>query len=127
MKLTASQAAKETGKSIPTITRAIKSGKISAEKTPSGGYLIEPSELFRMFTPLTQIGNVTAKMLQTETPHETTLLQEKIKNLEEALSDVRDDRDEWRNQAKRLSLALPSPKPHEAHNKPHIWWKFWDK
>jgi len=125
MKLTASQAAKETGKSIPTITRAIKSGKISAEKTTSGGYLIEPSELFRVFQPLIVKTNVTANMLDSETPRETVMLQEKIKTLETILADVRDERDEWRNQAKRLSLALPSPNQREQHEKSRKWWKLW--
>jgi len=125
MKFTASQAAKETGKSIPTITRAIKSGKISAEKTPSGGYLIEPSELFRIFNPLTPKANAIGNSLDSETPYETILLQEKIKVLEAALSDIRDERDEWRNHAKRLSLALPSPDHREQHEKPRKWWKLW--
>jgi len=120
MKFTASQAAKETGKSIPTISRAIKSGKISAERTSSGGYLIEPSELFRVFNPITVKPNVTGTMSGSETSYETLLLQQKVAALEAALSDARDERDEWRNQAKRLSLALPSP---EHRGKPRKWWK----
>jgi len=120
MKFTASQAAKETGKSIPTISRAIKSGKISAERTPSGGYLIEPSELFRVFKPITVKPNVMGKTLDSETPYETLLLQQKVAVLEAALSDARDERDEWRNQAKRLSLSLPSP---EQRKNPRKWWR----
>lgn len=48
-KLSASQAAKQVGKAIPTITRAIKKGKLSATKTDEGGYLIDPAELFRVW------------------------------------------------------------------------------
>jgi len=124
MKLTASQAAKQTGKSIPTITRAIKSGKISAERTSSGGYLIEPSELFRIFSPITTVGNVTQKKLADETPNEVGALQEKIHFLENALLDAKTERDEWREQAKRLTLALPAPEKRE-HPEPSTWWKFW--
>ncbi|MFD2845190.1 helix-turn-helix domain-containing protein [Paracoccus cavernae] len=54
MQYTAGDAAKATGKNTATITRAIKSGKISASKDKSGAWRIEPSELHRVFPPLTQ-------------------------------------------------------------------------
>jgi hypothetical protein len=44
-----SQAAKETGLSKSTISRAIKAGRISASKQDDGAYLIEPAELFRVY------------------------------------------------------------------------------
>lgn len=113
MKLSANEAAKRVGKSVPTITRAIKSGKVSAEKTDAGGYLIDPSELFRVFPPLTRSNPETPAMLDSETPFvtlgETVLLQEKVSLLEAALADARAERDEWRDQAKRLAMALPAP------------------
>lgn len=121
MKLSANEAAKRTGKSVPTITRAIKSGKISAEKTGAGSYLIDPSELFRVFPPVTSRNDVTPTRLEHEThgvtPLETRLLQEKISDLEAALADAKAERDEWRDQAKRLAMALPAPEP-EGSSKP---------
>lgn len=54
MQYTAGDAAKATGKNIATITRAIKSGKISAAKDESGAWRIEPAELHRVFPPITQ-------------------------------------------------------------------------
>lgn len=118
MKLSANEAAKRVGKSVPTITRAIKSGKISAEKTDSGGYLLDPSELFRVFPPLTRPNAETPIILGSETPsitpRETLLLQEKLSLLEAALADAKAERDEWRDQAKRLAMALPAPDPESA-------------
>ena len=118
MKLSANEAAKKTGKSVPTITRAIKSGKISAEKTGKGGYLIEPSELFRAFPAITEPNDETPPMLDSETrkryPHETLSLQEKVSSLEAALADAKAERDEWRDQAKRLAMALPAPEAVES-------------
>lgn len=129
MKLSANEAAKRTGKSVPTITRAIKSGKISAEKTGKGGYLIEPSELFRAFPAITEPNDETPPMLDSETPkrhlHETLSLQEKVSSLEAALADAKAERDEWRDQAKRLAMALPAPEaaePEKAGQK-HGFWK----
>ena len=49
MKYTLSQAAEATGKNKTTIQRAIKSGKISAQKDDNGAYKIDPSELHRVF------------------------------------------------------------------------------
>lgn len=132
MKLSASEAAKRTGKSVPTITRAIKSGKISAERSGSGGYLIDPAELFRAF-PVTVNPNIEPpSMLGSETslftPPETHSLQEKVASLEAALADAKTERDEWRDQAKRLAMALPAP-ASEALPKPRqgIWARLFSK
>ena len=122
MKLSASEAAKQTGKSVPTITRAIKSGKISADRTGAGGYLIDPSELFRVFPPVTKVSDETKTSLDDETTNitdETRLLREKMQLLESALNDARQERDEWRDQAQRLAKALPAPTPNS--DRPRGW------
>lgn len=49
MSWSVSRAARETGLSKSTISRAIKSGRISAAKQHDGAYLIEPAELFRVY------------------------------------------------------------------------------
>lgn len=127
MKLSASQAARRTGKSVPTITRAIKSGKISAEKNGSGGYKIDAAELFRVFKPLDDgpniKGNASPPDTLTNQDGETLalrLLQEKVEGLEAALSDAKGERDEWRDQAKRLAVALPPPEVQKS--KKRQWW-----
>lgn len=118
MKLSANEAAKRTGKSVPTITRAIKSGKISAERTEAGGYLIDPSEIFRVFPAVTTLTNTTPALLEHETPslqpREASMLEDKIRMLEAALSDAKTERDEWRDQAKRLAMSLPAPDSKSA-------------
>ena len=53
MKYSLSDAAEATGKNKTTIQRAIKSGKISAQKGASGAYEIDPAELHRVFPPAT--------------------------------------------------------------------------
>lgn len=55
MQYTAGEAAKATGKNIATITRAIKSGKISASKDSTGAWRIDPAELHRVFPALAQV------------------------------------------------------------------------
>ena len=124
MKYSAGQAAKATGKSIPTITRAIKSGKISASRKSGGGYEIDPAELHRLFDAVTPDSDVTVTELGRETPIIPNVLQDKVKMLEEALADARDDRDHWRQQAERLAMALPAPAPSEGGRAggKRSWW-----
>lgn len=43
------EAAKEVGKSKTTLTRAIKSGRLSAHRREDGSYQIDPAELFRVY------------------------------------------------------------------------------
>lgn len=82
----------------------------------SGGYQIDASELFRVFSAVPEEPNVKGNALGSETLKNTAeqspearLLKDKIEALEAALSDAKSERDEWRDQAKRLSQALPSP------------------
>jgi len=49
---TLGQAAKATGKAKVTLARAIKSGRISANRSEDGSYSIDPAELARVY-PLT--------------------------------------------------------------------------
>lgn len=107
-------AAKATGKSKTTIQRAISRGKISAHKDQDGSYSIDPSELHRVFSLVTSETVSRDPSLDTSQPHdETPELRAKIEALEamlarerEALDEVREDRDAWKNQATAL-LAAP--------------------
>lgn len=79
MQYTAGDAAKATGKNIATITRAIKSGKISAFKDETGAWRIAPSELHRVFPPLAQ------PLRNPEVQEDTTPMQESKSNAPNAL------------------------------------------
>lgn len=52
MKHTLGTAAKATGKAKSTILRAINRGCISASRTATGSYQIDPAELHRLFPPV---------------------------------------------------------------------------
>ena len=79
MKLSANQAAKEIGKSVPTITRAIKSGRLSAEERDGGGYLIDPAELFGVWPRVTPKGDAKDDTLNDTRPHDTRVLEVELK------------------------------------------------
>lgn len=118
--LSASQAAKQVGKSVPTITRAIKSGKLSAKKKEGGGYEIDPSELFRVWSAIkTDATPVEGNDTDKESGHEThkngvvtEVLEAEVKFLKQLLedrdttiADIKEQRDKWQEQAQTLSLT----------------------
>ena len=100
-----SEAARETGLSKSTISRAIKSGKVSAQRQDDGSYRIEPAELFRVYPrvaqPLEPAPNVVhdAVRNQREEPLATPSIEEeklRVENamLREMLEREREDRRE---------------------------------
>jgi len=102
MRYTAGQAAKATGKSIPTITRAIAKGKLSAERTGTGGYLIDASELHRVFPalpdPLTREGVTNPDISRHETPRSDAVLRPDVAVLSERLRILEEERERERSQ-----------------------------
>jgi IS30 family transposase len=96
VKLTLAQAAKEVGKDRSTIFRAIKKGTISAEKDEVRGYVIEPSELFRVYPPkveeeITHKG-VDAAMQHHAYENEIKRLEAHNNSLHEELKDAKADK-----------------------------------
>lgn len=85
MKYSLSEAAKATGKNKTTIQRAIKNGKISAQKGGSGSYEIDPSELHRVFPPIAAQRNQGNDTQQHENPHPDNHLK-RIVELERELA-----------------------------------------
>jgi hypothetical protein len=50
--LTLTESSKETGLTRSAIFKAIKSGRLSANKNDKGEFLIDPAELFRVYKPV---------------------------------------------------------------------------
>lgn len=117
-------AAKASGKSKATISKAIKSGRLSAIKNDSGVYQIEPAELNRVY-PINVDGNQDrTPRTPLETPENGPSVRELQARLEAAherladreavIADLREDRDRWRQQATALlSDQRPSPGPDQ--------------
>lgn len=144
MQYTAGQAAQATGKNIATITRAIKSGKISAQKNASGAWKIDASELHRVFPvnaqdlrkPQIQSD---ASPLQEQSSSQTAALEQELAALRERvaaqsalleerasqISDLKEDRDRWRQQAGSLLTDLqPKHLRRREDALRSTWWPF---
>ena len=128
MTYTLGQAALAVGKSKGALSKAIKTGRISATKLDNGSYSIDPSELHRVYKPAPSPSEVNSKPTpqnerletRTTTPEKSNdiqLLQAKLdlaneridelkNNRDERIEELKNDRDAWKQQANSL-LAAP--------------------
>lgn len=135
MAYTLGAAAKASGKSKATISKAIKSGRLSALKDETGVYRIEPAELNRVY-PLTVDRNRDRTLRTSEEtldkgPSVRELqarleaAHERLADKEALIADLREDRDRWRQQATALladQRAAPAPDQPPAQ-RPKGFWK----
>ena len=122
MSYTLGEAARSTGKSKTTILRAIRSGKVSAEKDVNGAWRIEPAEVHRIYpeAPRETVTEVAIGAPDNPTSHlEVVILEERlasayehVRHLEDQVADLkareadlRGERNAWREQAQRKLLT----------------------
>ena len=77
--LTIAQAARTAGVARSTIYSHLRSGKLSATRTPTGERRIDTSELTRVYGP---VGHPTQFDAVSPTPYDVALLQARIEALE---------------------------------------------
>jgi len=115
MGITLREASEKVGVTRQTLMKAIKTGRVSAEKSDNGEWRIEPVELFRVWPPV----NGVQQPLQPDlTGGNTPGLQAENRLLREQIAELREDRNAWREQAQRLALtdqrATPQPVPQRG-------------
>jgi septal ring factor EnvC (AmiA/AmiB activator) len=97
------QAATASGKSKPTILRAIQSGKVSAEKDEQGEWQIDPAELHRVYPPVTERTGLDETVWndtqQADSPVETALLRSEVQQMRERFASLEIDRERERREA----------------------------
>ena len=107
--ITLGEAARQCGVAKGTISKAIKTGKLSATRNEDSSWSIDAAELQRYVEANRhRFRSVPFKPERLETDPATDLL---VAELRSVIADLRADRDAWREQAQRL--ALPAPKPVE--------------
>ncbi len=120
--LTLGQAARLTGTSKTTITRAIKSGRLSATRREDGSYEIDPAELSRVYEVKPETVAATGTVVQHATPvgdpDETPILKAEIEGLRAQLAlmkehadDLKTQRDSWQHQAEASQRLLADQRP----------------
>mgnify|MGYP005988701099 CR=1 FL=1 len=126
--VTAGEGAKLVGKSVPTITRAIKSGKLSAKPRKPKGWIIEKSELFRAFKPVTDETNGNTSMLKRETAIKDSVLQAKLEVMQQrfedaqaTIEDLRTRLDTESAERRQLTAQLTDQRQQPEQRKRGFW------
>lgn len=130
MKFTAKQAAEAVGKSLPTVSRAIKDGRLSAEGPKGGPYSIDAAELFRLWPVKVE---VTPQPSPDEPPLQPEGLQVEIKMLREMLAreqdtvaDLRERLTAEAEERRRITALLTHTPPQaSAEDRKGLWDAFW--
>ena len=130
--LTLGQAAKVARTSKTTLSRAIKAGRLSAERREDGSYQIDPAELSRVFTVTPETGDGSETVVRHATPNRNTsltpatpdielltrqaALEAELDGLKAMVDELKQSRDQaqaqadkWQQQAERTTLALAAP------------------
>lgn len=117
--LSLADAAKRTGKSKPTILRAIQGGKISAQKDEHGEWQIEPAELFRVYPsapdetdePVHETGDETSRTTSGEArngliPGDTRTGTRTVAELEAMKRELEQEREERARERRQLEETV---------------------
>lgn len=145
MQFSLSQAAKETGKGKSSIHRAIKSGRLSAQRHEDGTYSINAAELFRAFPPASPEPAPAPAPAQSQEPHQEPpatlsaaeeVLQVRVEMLtiqlereQETVADLRARLDAEAAERRRLTALLThqeqKSEPLPASAPPPRRWFWW--
>jgi excisionase family DNA binding protein len=93
---TLGEAAKQAQVSKPTLSKAVKDGRLSAEKQPDGSYRIQPAELFRVYPQ--RNGSTGINFVERETGNDNRLVSGELSRLREQLALLSAERDRERQQ-----------------------------
>jgi predicted site-specific integrase-resolvase len=119
MPLSLAQAAQQVGLHRSNLLRAIKAGRVSAQRDDSGAWQVDESELVRVYGDLR---SATLQPAQPDALIELRLQQAEqrvsdlTRQLERALCEAADwkrEASDWKEEAKRIALPAPSA-PHQV-------------
>lgn len=140
MAYTLGQAAKAAGVSKTSLHRAIQKGRVSAAKNDNGSYEIEPSELHRVYPPVTnEERSANLDLGQSGTPEtdvetevlrrEVQLLRERLDDKESVIGDLRErlnqSEQERREKDRQLTALLTDQRTQPPQEQPAAARKGW--
>ena len=124
-------AAAAAGVNRSTVLRAIKAGRISAQRDSNNNWEIDPAEFHRVFPPLPSIAAASPQHDQQQTDGQVALLRNFVEQLRNDLvareedhrkreEDLRQERDRWHDAFQSAQRQLPAPAQPDAlgGNKP---------
>ena len=125
MVYTLGEAAKATGLTKSGLSKAIKCGRVSANRTESGSYEIDPAELHRVFPPAVNGQPKAESVLQLDTRSKLAELAAKLESAQEQLNREREwsrelsrRLDEEASERRKLTALLTRQQEPKAQNIP---------
>jgi uncharacterized coiled-coil protein SlyX len=136
MTYTLTQAARATGKSRSTVLRAIRAGRVSATRDETtGGWVIEPSELHRLYEPVAADGGrgpdhgmprnngVDGEVRELRARLEAA--ETRLADKDDVIGDLRQQRDHAQAQLaaaqERIAALLTDQRPSPSSRR---WWRW---
>ncbi|AUR02015.1 hypothetical protein [Phaeobacter inhibens] len=104
--ITLRKAVEEFDVSRPTLTKALKSGKISGEKDGKGAWRVDPSELSRVYNPRRKEQEIEHQSEQPRNTPDFNYLQGKVDALEAQIEDLKEQRDRAEERASNSDARL---------------------
>src|SRR3546814_16815547 len=95
MSITLREASEKVGVTRQTLMKAIKTGRVSGQKSDNGEWRIEPVELFRVWPPVNEVQQPLQPYI---TGSDTPGLQAENRLLREQVAELREERNAWREQ-----------------------------
>lgn len=110
-----------------TLSRAVRDGKLSAQRLDNGSLAIDPSELQRYCDAHANRSSNALEERSTTPDGNTIELQARLELAEQRLADLRElvhelktERDDWKTVAKRLALNNPQPQQQPPATPPPV-------
>ncbi len=135
MNLSAKEAAKQVGMSKQNIIRAIHRGQLSATRNENNEFVIDSSELFRVFQPATTTVTSTDSVVDTpalessdSAQYELALLRERLndkdamlRDKDDVIRDLRHRLDAEAEERRKLTMILTDTQ--KQVETPKSWWQ----
>jgi hypothetical protein len=121
--ITLAQASTITGMARSSLLRAVKRGALAGTRQDDGTWLVDPAELSRAF-PVNAQPALQAAHADPVAAVRLEHAQQRIADLERALSDMRGERDEWKDQAQSVARQL-APATLQDAQPPRRWSWAW--
>ena len=102
--LSLTKAAEEVGISRSALFKAIKTGRVSSSKNDKGEFLIDPSELFRVYQPVNKVDVNLYQLSQQQDIAKETAETVEISMLKQLLKQVEGERDDLRRRLDHEAL-----------------------
>ena len=119
------EAVKEFQVSRPTLTKALNNGKVSGKKDDSGTWMMEASEISRVYKPRTLLPDKEHVKISDKNTNEHHYMKGKLEALESYVDDLKEQRNKAENRADAAEARVTALLSNQS-TKRRGWWP-WGK